>query len=61
MMIVISKCILSYDVASWSEITPCYKIDKYVIKCGLLIYGKRYDFHNNVGYITKVYRFLRQK
>ena len=31
--------ILSYDVASRSEIMPCYKIDK--TTSGLYIYGKR--------------------
>ena len=40
---------LSYDVASWSEITPCNKIDK--TTSGLQIYGKRYDVHNNVAYM----------
>ena len=43
---------LSYDVASGSEITPCNKIDK------PLVYGKRYNVHNNVAYImTKLKRF----
>ena len=38
--------ILSYDVASGSEITPCNKTTS-----GLSIYGKCYDVHNNVAYI----------
>ena len=43
--------LLSYDVASGSEITLCNKIDKQIT-------GKRYDVHNNVAqYIT----FLSQK
>ena len=63
---------LSYDVASGSEITPCNKICKPLVKLvpscskltmanvgertslitsGLSIFGKRYDVHNNVGYI----------
>ena len=40
----VKKC-LSYDVASWSEITPCNKIDK-----PLVVYrfcDARYDVHYN--------------
>ena len=50
--------ILSYDVASGSELTLCNKIDS----SGLQIYEKRYDVHINVAYImTKLYRFYARK
>ena len=45
--------------ASASEITPCNKIDK--TACGLQIYGRRYDVHNNVAYIMTQLKLLRQK
>ena len=38
--------ILSYDVASGSEITPCNKSSS-----GLQIFGKRYNVHDNAAYI----------
>ena len=41
--------VLSYDVASGSEITPCNIIDKPLVFFS--IYGKRFDVHNNVAYI----------
>ena len=41
---------LSYDVASGSEITSCNKIDKPLVLY-IIIFGKRFDVHNNVAYI----------
>ena len=38
--------ILSYHVASVSEITPCIKIEQ--------ISGKGHDVHDNVAYIIKI-------
>ena len=49
MGLVIIKLALSYDLASWSEITPCNKIDK-----PLVVYrftGNHYDVHSNVALI----------
>ena len=44
---------LSYGVASGGEITACNKIDKPLVV--YMIFGKRYDVHNNVANImTKV-------
>ena len=41
---------LSHGVASGSVIMLCNKVD-------LQIYGKRYDVHNNVAYMTQSYFF----
>ena len=41
--------ILSYDLASGSEITPCIKIDKPLVV--YRFFGKHYDVHNNAAYI----------
>ena len=52
----VKNCILSYDVASGSEITPCNKMDK-----PLVVYrfsGKVMKSVNNVAYImTNFYLF----
>ena len=42
-----SLCVLSNDVASGSEITPCNKIDKPLVVYSLLIFGKRNDVQHN--------------
>ena len=44
-----SFILLSYAIASGSEITPCNKIEK--TNSGLQFYGKRYDVYNNAVYI----------
>ena len=50
---------LSYDVASWGEITPCNKIDK-----PLVVYrftGNVNDVQSNAAYImTKLSRFTAE-
>ena len=52
--------IITYDVASESESTPCNKIDK-----PLVVYtfsGNVNDVHNNVAYIiTKLYLFFNAR
>ena len=45
--------ILSYHVASESEITPCIKIEQ--------IFGKGHDVHSNVAYIITNNHFFKQK
>ena len=52
---ILESVLVSYDVASGSEIMPCNKIYKPLV---VYIFGKRKDVHKNVAYImTKLLCF----
>ena len=52
-------CILSYDVASGSEITPCNKICKPLVVYRFM--GKVMTSITTLRHIDKIITFLRQK
>ena len=53
------KTILSYDVASGSEITQCNKIDKQLVVYRFA--GNVLRYHNNAAYVMTKLTFLCQK